>query len=56
MLDPGSFVEYDMFLEHNCTDFHMQEEKVQNSFLKKNNNIEFLYHIFSLAVFVQRKY
>ena len=28
MLDPGSFVEYDMFKEHNCTDFGMQNEKV----------------------------
>ncbi|WAR28002.1 PCCB-like protein, partial [Mya arenaria] len=27
MLDPGSFVEYDAFLEHNCTDFNMQGEK-----------------------------
>lgn len=28
MLDPGSFVEYDAFLEHNCTDFGMENEKV----------------------------
>ncbi|KAH3804212.1 hypothetical protein DPMN_132494 [Dreissena polymorpha] len=28
MLDPGSFVEYDAFLEHDCTDFNMQKEKV----------------------------
>ncbi|XP_060606377.1 propionyl-CoA carboxylase beta chain, mitochondrial-like [Ruditapes philippinarum] len=27
MLDPGSFVEYDAFLEHNCTDFGMENEK-----------------------------
>lgn len=28
MMDPGSFVEYDAFLEHNCTDFGMENEKV----------------------------
>lgn len=28
MLDPGSFVEYDSFLEHDCTDFGMEDEKV----------------------------
>ncbi|XP_064614857.1 propionyl-CoA carboxylase beta chain, mitochondrial-like [Liolophura sinensis] len=27
LCDPGSFVEYDMFLEHNCTDFGMDHEK-----------------------------
>ena len=28
LLDEGSFVEYDMFLEHNCADFGMENEKV----------------------------
>ena len=28
LCDADSFVEYDMFLEHNCTDFDMQNEKV----------------------------
>ena len=28
MMDPGSFVEYDMFLEHYCTEFGMEKEKV----------------------------
>jgi propionyl-CoA carboxylase beta chain len=28
LLDPGSFVEYDMFMEHTCTDFGMEKEKV----------------------------
>lgn len=28
LLDPGSFVEYDMFVEHTCTDFGMEKEKV----------------------------
>ena len=28
LLDPGSFVEYDMFMEHNCTDFGMEQQKV----------------------------
>ncbi|ESO96016.1 hypothetical protein LOTGIDRAFT_116228 [Lottia gigantea] len=27
LLDPQSFVEYDMFMEHDCTDFNMQKEK-----------------------------
>ncbi|XP_065056604.1 propionyl-CoA carboxylase beta chain, mitochondrial-like [Rhopilema esculentum] len=27
LLDPGSFVEYDMFMEHNCTDFGMENQK-----------------------------
>src|ERR671926_793120 len=28
LLDPGSFEEYDMFVEHNCSDFGMAEQKV----------------------------
>src|SRR4051794_14316396 len=28
LLDPGSFEEYDMFVEHNATDFGMDEQKV----------------------------
>src|SRR2546430_8329963 len=28
LLDPGSFEEYDMFVEHNCNDFGMAEQKV----------------------------
>src|SRR4051812_30818682 len=28
LLDPGSFEEYDMFVEHNCTDFGMEAQKV----------------------------
>uniref|UniRef100_A0A7E4VLX1 Propionyl-CoA carboxylase beta chain, mitochondrial n=1 Tax=Panagrellus redivivus TaxID=6233 RepID=A0A7E4VLX1_PANRE len=27
LLDPGTFKEYDMFVEHTCTDFGMQKEK-----------------------------
>ncbi|CAF0709774.1 unnamed protein product [Brachionus calyciflorus] len=27
LLDPGTFVEYDAFMEHRCTDFGMQKEK-----------------------------
>ncbi|XP_018415691.1 PREDICTED: propionyl-CoA carboxylase beta chain, mitochondrial isoform X2 [Nanorana parkeri] len=27
LLDPGSFAEYDMFVEHRCADFGMQEDK-----------------------------
>nr|WDE40207.1 propionyl-CoA carboxylase beta chain [Tegillarca granosa] len=27
MMDPESFVEYDMYLEHDCSDFNMQDEK-----------------------------
>jgi len=28
LLDPGSFEEWDMFMEHDCTDFGMAEQKV----------------------------
>jgi propionyl-CoA carboxylase beta chain len=28
LLDPGSFEEYDMFVEHRCTDFGMAEQKI----------------------------
>ena len=28
LLDPGSFEEYDMFVEHNCADFGMEAQKV----------------------------
>jgi len=27
LLDPGSFTEYDMFVEHDCTEFGMEKEK-----------------------------
>lgn len=35
LCDPESFVEYDMFMEHNCTEFGMENQKVS-----------FLYHLF----------
>ena len=28
LCDPGTFVEYDMFMEHTCSDFGMEKEKV----------------------------
>jgi acetyl-CoA carboxylase carboxyltransferase component len=28
LLDPGSFEEYDMFVEHNCAEFGMEHQKV----------------------------
>src|SRR4026208_2032839 len=28
LLDPGSFEEYDMFVEHNCSDFGMEKQKI----------------------------
>ncbi|HEX8443436.1 MAG TPA: acyl-CoA carboxylase subunit beta [Allosphingosinicella sp.] len=28
LLDPGSFEEYDMFVEHNCAEFGMEQQKV----------------------------
>ncbi|PCI31730.1 MAG: methylmalonyl-CoA carboxyltransferase [Alphaproteobacteria bacterium] len=28
LLDPGSFEEYDMFMEHRCVDFGMEEQKI----------------------------
>lgn len=27
-MDQGSFIEYDMYLEHNCADFGMENQKV----------------------------
>ena len=27
LVDPGTFVEYDMFMEHTCRDFGMENEK-----------------------------
>ena len=27
LCDPGTFVEYDMFMEHTCSDFGMEKEK-----------------------------
>lgn len=27
LLDPGTFKEYDMFMEHTCTEFGMEKEK-----------------------------
>ena len=29
LVDPGSFREYDMFVEHACTDFGMDKNKVR---------------------------
>lgn len=31
LLDQGTFVEYDMFMEHTCTDFGMEKEKVSRA-------------------------
>merc|ERR1712212_508029 len=28
LCDPGTFVEYDMFMEHTCSDFGMEKEKI----------------------------
>lgn len=28
LCDSGTFVEYDMFMEHTCTDFGMEKQKV----------------------------
>ena len=28
LMDPGTFVEYDAFIEHTCTNFGLQKEKV----------------------------
>jgi propionyl-CoA carboxylase beta chain len=28
LCDPGSFVEYDMLVEHTCSDFGMEKQKV----------------------------
>ena len=28
LLDPGSFEEYDMFVEHRCSDFGMAEQRI----------------------------
>jgi propionyl-CoA carboxylase beta chain len=37
LMDSKSFIEYDMFVEHTCTDFGMQNEKV---FIVSNNLIQ----------------
>jgi hypothetical protein len=34
-LDPGSFREYDAFVEHNCVDFGMEKQKVRNGLLSR---------------------
>lgn len=39
LMDSGSFVEYDMFSEHTCTDFGMEKEKVFAYLFFKINNI-----------------
>ena len=31
LCDPESFVEYDMFVEHNCTEFGMEDQKVRGT-------------------------
>ena len=31
LCDPESFVEYDMFVEHNCTEFEMEDQKVRGT-------------------------
>lgn len=45
LLDPGSFVEYDMFVEHTCNDFGIDKQKVSNkkrlSFKSWNNWVFF---------------
>lgn len=33
LMDPGSFTEYDMFIEHTCSDFGMGQEKVGCEFI-----------------------
>jgi acetyl-CoA carboxylase carboxyltransferase component len=30
LCDPGSFVEYDMLVEHTCSDFGMEKQKVSD--------------------------
>jgi propionyl-CoA carboxylase beta chain len=30
LCDPGSFVEYDMLVEHTCSDFGMEKQKVND--------------------------
>ena len=42
LLDQGSFVEYDMLLEHDCTDFGMEKEKVSLLCCQKEVNLEFI--------------
>jgi acetyl-CoA carboxylase carboxyltransferase component len=34
LVDPGSFREYDMFVEHTCTDFGMDKNKVYRNVAK----------------------
>lgn len=41
LCDPGSFTEFDMFAEHTCTDFGMENQKVRTFEVKalyRNDN------------------
>lgn len=37
LCDENSFVEYDMFMEHTCTDFGMENQKVKYQLILINN-------------------
>lgn len=41
LLDPGSFVEYDMFVEHTCSDFGIDKQKVIVLLLSKQMEITY---------------
>lgn len=44
LLDHGTFVEYDMFMEHTCTDFGMEKEKVgKRSGILRRVSFKFLF-------------
>lgn len=48
LVDPGSFREYDMFVEHTCTDFGMDKNKVY--ILKEILQFDALHAIFSSLI------
>jgi acetyl-CoA carboxylase carboxyltransferase component len=38
LCDPGTFTEMDMFMEHTCSDFGMEKQKVLFSYFNKIGN------------------
>lgn len=42
LVDPGSFVEFDMFAEHRCSDFGMDSDEKRVSEIKGMNEVALL--------------
>lgn len=50
LLDKGSFIEYDMFLEHECRDFGMEDQKVRSYIGIFKGNTKYYYLVFFRTV------